>query len=398
MSLLIGNQSLPGDILYMPDAGTLVTKPDGTVWLRSGAIAASASYPAVAALSQAMVHGDTTTAYTTIVAVYDVADNGTGTVVCCAGAANVETSTNSGASWSNQGSFLANATGVCWTGTQFIVACNSATDLYTYTSPDGLTWTLGITQAVTGATAKTAKIRWDSTGLIALVMCLGTSVAVTTANGSVVTSSVTLPTSTGGYQALAVMPSLGVNRWLISLDYRQYFSLTADATTWSTAINNGAYGNCMVINGSTAVMLDNSYNLWTSTTGTGWTQQGTVPSALTNASVGLAKSQMFADGTRVFFGYAQTTTIRFAAYPFGFTSDYQITTIRQGIYGQGSSASNIGMVYPLAGNLLMIGPRSNLSSNWLTSSENIGLPNPVGVSPVTVSSTVAGSVAYMRVA
>lgn len=366
LNQFLGAGSQIGDAQFIPDTGVLVNKPSsGEVWLRSGTLALSSLYPAAIApiVEHIMCHGAAQIvmpAAPTQASPFSWAANGAGTIVLCFGnVTNVMVSTNHGASWSLIAHNLGvPATTVCWNGTQFIVAGNSATTITCAYSIAAAVFTLGGTAAVTTATANTAAIVWDSVGSLALITVSGTSAAqaATTPSGVTLTARTLSQNLTS--PAPMVLGALGVSRW--------YITSSTTAAVQSTAADGSAWANRTAPAASSSsigalnnLVMANSIIIYKSTSGTDGTW--------TSVSNPFNSTITFAfDGTRLILNTLISTSAQFS-----YTTDLVNFTARQCAFLPAG-----GYVIPSGANLAIVGSSGTVGSyaaNWATTSEYLGI-------------------------
>ncbi|MBR7792303.1 hypothetical protein KDM87_06795 [Undibacterium sp. FT147W] len=391
-----------GDAAYIPDSGTVITKPDQTKFLRSGTVALSTLYPQAAKIESLMVHGTgiSTLPATTSITAY--AYDGNNTVVLCYGdATNVMVSTNKGVSFSliphNLG--IA-ATSVIRTGTRFIVAGCDGTNVKCSYSTTGATFTAGGTRPFTGSAG--TRMSWD--GAIAVIAVsqsgVATSTIFTTTDGATLTAR-SIPAQIYSTSSSTVRiicnPSAGANRWLLvgvgnTVAAR---STAADASAWElvvlpvTTIVSTSAGLGLFV----CATATNFYASPTGATGS-WTatanQQVTNSSSVSGAFGVVGDMSIQFDGTRFLIGTASSSSSTFSQ-QFAYTTDFKNFTTRQTI------PQSIGTTYnpsyltavPISTNLLLLPASANSPSdsyiyaaNWFTSSEYVGSSVPFWMAQV----------------
>lgn len=218
-----------GGVKFQQDIGVTLIEPQAT-YLRTGTVTATATYPQAALNDYSKAFG--VTANSSFI-FSDFATDGNLTIVGVAGQGIA--STDGGLTW-NSITLPTGASGVCWTGSRFIAAGHGgSTSINLSYSTNGTSWTAGGTQTVSGAVfTGTVAIRHDGTnGVVACANGQSTWVFTTT-DGSSLT-----PVVMGGAIAasprIAVMPSLGANRWLITTSGNTsvYRSTAANGSAWS---------------------------------------------------------------------------------------------------------------------------------------------------------------------
>lgn len=396
-----GNVYQVGDPAFLLDAGTIVTKPDMSKFLRSGIVGLSTLYPQAAKIESLMAHGTgiSTLPVTTSITAY--AYDGNNTVVLCYGdATNVMVSTNKGVSFSliphNLG--IA-ATSVIRTGTRFIVAGCDGTNVKCSYSTTGATFTTGGTIPFTGSAG--TRMSWDGAIAVIAVSQSGvvTSTIFTTTDGATLTAR-TIPAqiySTSSTVRIICNPSAGANRWLLvgvgnTVAAR---STAADASTWEsvvlpvTTIMSTSVGLGLFV-------CATGTNFYTSPTGaTGsWStiinQQMTNSSSISGAFGVAGDMSIQFDGTRFLIG----TTLSFSStfsQQFAYTTDFKNFTTRQTIpqsIGTTNNPSYLTAV-PIGVNLLLLPASASSPSNsyiyaanWFTSSEYVGSSAPFWMAQV----------------
>ena len=149
-----------GGIIFDTDVGTTLTRPDGSIFLRSGTIASAASFPLAAKQQGLQVHGLAAT-NSQLLSVLGAATNGSGTWVLAMNSTNVLVSTNHGQTWSvvaaNNASDVVD---VVWTGSRFVAFGNSTSAITaSYSTTGSGSWTAGGSSAISGSTATANSVR-----------------------------------------------------------------------------------------------------------------------------------------------------------------------------------------------------------------------------------------------
>lgn len=165
-----------GSQVLMTDVGSTYTMPDGSIWLRSGTLATTATYPALSAIQEYQVLGRlSTTPPPAADAQIQIASNGTGTLVRGSHTAGqVSVSTNYGLTWTTITSGITTGCsieGVVWTGSRFVGFGQNAgnTNGSLHYSTNGLAWTAGPQGGFTGSpTVKSGTVWgcWTGTGCV----------------------------------------------------------------------------------------------------------------------------------------------------------------------------------------------------------------------------------------
>lgn len=404
-----------GDPTFYPESGTMITKPNKEVWLRSGTVAASSLYPAAASVEAVMCHGAASVTLPTAAAITGFAHNGAGTAVAAYGdATNVLVTTNYGASWANVAHSNANPVkDVCWNGTQFITAGNSTSALTCSYSVAAAVFTAGGSAAGTTLTANTVRITWN--GSIALLAAAaGTASAAATTTSGVTLTARTLSVAPSTSINVLCLTSLGANQWLIiSNDTNVNRSTAADCSTWdfvSLPTSAPANGAAAAGNGYFCFGVMSTGKIYRSSTGaTGSWVSATIPSAYAadstpNNNPGLLVNSPLGitfDGTR-FLIASQIGSGSAFSYLFGYTTDLVNVTTRQIVFPVVAAATPL----PLSvgtGLVLLPGVATSTvasySPNWFTTCDYVGsaarfsAPTPTaGI--YTISRPVIG---YVRV-
>lgn len=405
-----------GDLQFMPDSGTLITKPNGEVWLRGGSIASSAIYPAAATLEHMMVHGagGGAIALPASAAICGFATNGAGVAIACfSNATNVLYTNNFGQSWSliahNLGALP--STDVIWNGSRFIVVGNSTTSLAFAYSITGAVFTVGGTAGLTSATANTARIAWD--GTIAIAVVGATTQAASTPDGVTITARTI--SQAIAQPLIAVLPSLGVNRWYVTCSNNAATSSqssAADGSAWVNRACPNAAGVAAIAAGLGYIALGSGASIWRSTTGAdGSWILSTIPSANLTGSGGVGgisisfPLSLTFDGARFLIGSVGQTSV--SPNQFGYTADLVSFTTRQFAFAGASASGALGYaplsfgsnVALLPVNIVgyvgtQISTAATYSANWFFGSEYVGSVVPIYNQP----SAILGGVGYSRLA
>ena len=389
-----------GDAAYIPDSGTVITKPDQTKFLRSGTVALSSLYPLAAKIESLMAHGTgiSTLPATTSITAY--AYDGNNTVVLCYGdTTNVMVSTNKGVSFSLVPHNLGiAATSVIRTSTRFIVAGCDGTNVKCSYSTTGATFTAGGTMPFTGSAG--TKMAWD--GAIAVIAVsqngVATSTVFTTTDGVTLTAR-TIPAqvySTSSTVRIICNPSAGANRWLLVGvgNKGAARSTAADASTWESVV----LPVTTIVSTSVGLGLfvcATATNFYTSPTGATGSWTATANQQMTNSSsvsgaFGVAGDMSIQfDGTRFLIGTTSSYVTTFSQ-QFAYTTDFKNFTTRQTIpQSIGTNNSSYLTAVPISTNLLLLPAAASSPSNsyiyaanWFTSSEYIGSSAPFWMAQV----------------
>lgn len=413
-----------GALRFSQDVGALIspTDTDPATYMRTGTVATAATYPAGALVDYIKAYGSANVSLGQYIG--DVATDGNQTIVCTYGSANVLVSTNGGASWSTVASNLggsATATGVCWTGSRFIVVGNvGGSIMYFAYSATGSSFTAGATAALGGTISGPSAIRWDGTIALAVSFNGVAQQCATTTDGTSATLR-SLPGALSGQPRIAVMPSLGATRWLVgtAAGTGAYQSSAADGSgTWTSATAAAAMKS-IVVAGSKFV-IGNGTNLYHSSTGAAGSWTTVALPSISNfvGTLGVnANSNLHYDGTRLWIGANLGTSASVYANASVYTTDlttFATWTQIQATYpiaGQATYGANIAPV--TCGTRLLFLPADGLSSGngsghaatvsasysstWASGADYVGHSLPVTLnSDGTYSSTrFAG---YVRVA
>ncbi len=247
-----------GSMEVFPDCGPTVSLANREIWLRTGVVAASATYPQLAKLEHARAHLFNTTVGNSEYGAVRIVCSPSGTYVATFGSSAdvINTSTTGGATWTrptlpltshnlkfgsesvvyangmfvlvgqsyDPGSTVAQiftstngvnwtsryynnaisdgANGlaaVCWTGTFFLACCQTTSSTSTViTSTDGVTWTprsiAGINVAIGGTPASVS-----GTNGVGIVSSLGGNAAIVSNLGATTSMVATMPTAASKY-------------------------------------------------------------------------------------------------------------------------------------------------------------------------------------------------------
>lgn len=309
LSTFKGGGDQIGDMQFFPETGTLITKPNGSQWLRTGMPGIAPGTYTIAAAQESLKISGITATNSTSVSATQIADNGAGTYVMAYGdTTNVLVSTNSGATWTTAAHGVAQAvTGVCWNGTRFICVANTATSFFGGFSTNGTSWTAGTNSGGAGMAAGTARIIWNGTIAIAAAGGSAVTQAATTPDGSAFTArSVTTTMGT------AVAMELGASGTVIAYSTSSgNGNSTTNGTAWTTRAAPTGVGSPFSITYSAASGLylfsTTSSAYYTSPDLTTWTPR-TFPTTTTGLGSG---SKITGDNSRFYAGAPSATAPAF---------------------------------------------------------------------------------------
>jgi len=413
-----GGGFLIGDATYFPDSGTTINRADGSVFLRSGVVALTSTYPLTAGVETIMVHGaGTVTLPVSFAKITGCANNGSGTIVLCYNdSVNVLVSTNSGASWSTVAHNLSGLNGysVIWNGSRFILAAGSgSTTIRCSYSTTGTSFTAGGTVTLAENTANLARIAWDgTTAVIVSGYNSGFTQIATTSDGVTLTAQTVPLTTLTGLPIILNLPSLGASRWLITCTGSTVAlqSTNAVGTAW-TSVTMPAICTSFSV-GLGMFVATTTSQIYTSTTGATGSWTNITPSGLYASSSTSTASFAFLnevsihfDGTRFIIGTGTGQATTGSAFQFAYTTDFQKFTTRQ-IIPNTIPNTNVGLACIPAGTGMIFvqngtgtaGNRMIYANNWFTSSEYTGSSAPF-VQPLAALSNVPSrpNFGYVRV-
>lgn len=403
-----------GDIKEFPESGSLLMR-GAESWSRAGTIYPALSYPRVASSTAlaAMVNGIASTIPATTSYSRGIATNGTGTWVrtISSSSTQLEASTDGGATFTavthNVG---CKAVDVVWNASvsRFIAVGCTNNIVYLAYSTNGTSWTAGtsLTPGVT-PTADTIRALCDGTTVVvAWIPSSGQYGIATTVNGTSYTQRTIAASGTAQNFYLAVLPSLGGTRWIISgvaTNSDCYQSANADGSgTWSSVTMTGlsSIGNRNGFAGGNGIFIMTGVTAYaTSTNGTAWTVRN-YPSQKTvnrkdgfwsgGAGIGsysLPNWLMF-DGNRFVSGTANGADFSENAQGiFGYTIDGITWYLRQLTYTQDTGVTAGQLMVFSSGTHLLAAQAAVASSsttvvqyslNWATSCDYVGKARPVG--------------------
>ena len=395
-----------GALRFSQDVGTIISPigSDPATYLRTGTVATAATYPAGALVDYLKAYGSANVSLGQYIG--DVATDGNQTIVCTYNNANVLVSTNGGASWSTVASNLgasALASGVCWTGSRFILAGHSGgSGVYLSYSATGSSFTAGASISLGGTAAGPVSIRWDGT-VAMLAVRNGTAGCVATTADGTSTTPRSLPAAIGSDPRVAVVAANGATRWLISLagSDTSYRSAAADGSgTWTFQTGPNVGGAKSVVATSSKFIVGNGTNIYYSSTGaTGsWTTVALPSISTFVGSLNVnSNCNLHFDGTRLWIGASLGTSATVYANASVYTTDlttFATWTQVQATYpiaGQATYGANIA---PLTcGTRLLFLPADGLSSgngsghaatvsasysaNWAAGADYVGHSLPV---------------------
>lgn len=418
-----------GEFKFKQDVGITLVEPQAT-YLRTGTVATAATYPQGAANDYLKAYGVSVNSGLTF---SDFATDGNLTVVgVIGGTSNAYVSTDGGATWALTlitTSHGGGVSGICWTGSRFIAAGhNTSTQLALSYSTNGTSWTNGGT--ITTGSAEgvgTVAIRHDGTTGVIAYSNAQLGCIFTTTDGTSITaigSTVALTAS----PRIAVMPSLGANRWLIgtSASFTVFRSTAANGSSWSSEQTGPDFATSLCATSDKFVIGRNN-RLYYSTTGlTGsWT---TVDKNVKNHFLGSAdannmgylinaQNALFYDGTRLWVGSDIGTAATAYANSISYTTDlttFASWTQVQSVaifYGTATTSSAISplivgsslLMLKTMGMTLGIGVGSGsgglgcLATNWATGPGYVGHSAPLTMKRDSTYETNR-YVAYIRVA
>ena len=420
-----------GGLKFSQNLGTVITE-SGLSYLRTGTIATTATYPNAATSEYVRSYGVSSSLP---IVFSDIATDGVSTIVAVYNSTTVYVSSDSGANWTTATAtnpLSSPITGVCWNGSRFIAVGHSgATGISTSYSTNGTSWTSGTSATVSGA-AHQGAVSIRSDGTICVIACQnGQNTWVHTTTDGTVLTPVLMSAVAGSTPQIAVVPSLGANRWLIGLmgSTACYRSLAANGSSWS-GVQTGPTGNCKAIIGlSDRFLIGNGPNLYYSLTGEAgsWTTiTYQIPCSylgvLSNTNYGYqinSKNSLFYDGTRLWIGSDIGTSNTNYANSVVYTTD--LTTfatsswkeIQQSIVFSGQPTSSASICPLIIGNHLFCGTGYGLqtaaggglpsggaacySANWATGPAYVGHSAPITLNADGSYSTKR-YVAYVRVA
>ena len=409
-----GGGYLVGDAAYFPDSGTVLGRSDGSVFLRSGTVALTSTYPLTAGVESVMVHGaGTATLPVSIAKVTGWASNGTGTIVICYNdTTNVLVSTNSGTTWSTVAANIggaANITSVIWNGTRFIIAGGVSSNIRCSYSALGTSFTAGGTVTLAENVSSFARISWDgTTAVIVSGNTSGITQIATTPDGVTLTAQTVPSTTFTGLPIVLNLPSLGASRWLICCTGSTVAiqSTAANGSAWAS-VTMPAIGVSFAA-GLSMFVTATASQIFTSTSGatgswTTYTPSGIYASGANNTPSFAMYNEwsIHFDGTRYIIGTGTGT----GAYQFAYTQDFQKFVTRQ-IIPNSIVGANISLAcLPIGTGMIFVqngtGTASNkmiYANNWFTTSEYAGSASPF-MQPVTALSGVPSrpNFGYVRV-
>ena len=265
-----------GDQMSFIDVGTLLTKPNGEVWLRNGQWVSPTAYPAAiqAKVPYLQATGQASAALpgNLVNNIFDIATDGLGNFVIAYGnGTNIMVSTNYGLTWSlvahNAGG---NITSVCWDAKDSLFVCAGNTTVLFLTSTAtsagvASAWTARTGSAITAGTADTARVRASSSEVV--MVCGG----ATTGGGSRSTNGTTW-SATNLSIALSTtnnangLTSLGSGIWISILGTTTGNRSTDGGSTWSSVTLPLSAANSVFCNGI-LLISDSVGILYSSTTG-----------------------------------------------------------------------------------------------------------------------------------
>lgn len=393
-----------GGIIFDTDVGTTLTRPDGSVFLRTGTIATTASYPLAAKQQGLQVNGLPATNSQSFLC-SGAATNGSGTwVLATAFTSVVLVSTDHGHTWTSVAHNNANVcSDVVWTGSRFVVFGNNTaaiTASYSTTGTSG--WTAGGSSSISGSagTANTAKAAHDGTNGVVVVQCSATNGAIATFTDGTTLTARNAAVAPSQQPQIAVLPSLGATRWIITSGGASSYNLSsaADGSAY-TSQTSPATSTFGIAAGNGVIVWSAGHTYYTSTNATTWTTRTFSYSTSFAGAMAFSspynKNGVMFDGSNFLISSQSASSGLFA-----YSSD--------GVSWQNRATLAIGNANPLAlsgaGNLIIVpaggAVNSNIlySSSWLTSCDYVGKILPTTLQsnsgPVANSAFMLG---YVRV-
>lgn len=414
-----GGGYLVGDATYFPDSGTVLNRSDGSVFLRSGTVALTSTYPLTTGVESVMVHGaGIATLPVSFAKITGWATNGSGTIVICYNdTTNVIVSTNNGVSWSSVAHplFLGgqiSAYSVVWNGSRFIVSGGGATSVQCAYSTTGTSFTLGGSVTLAETTSAIARISWDgTTAVIVGGTTSGITKIATTTDGVTLTAQ-TVPSTAFTYGTVPIVlnvPSLGASRWIICFAGSTVAlqSTAANGSAWTSITLPAA---CVSFSSGLGMFaIASASTIYISTTGTTGSWTTYTPTGI--YVVGANNTASFAfynewslhfDGSRFIIGTGSGN----GAYQFAYTTDFQKFVTRQIIPNTINSSSSIATAcLPVGTGMIFVqngtGTASNkmiYASNWFSTSEYTGSASPIMQSVTSLGGTPSRpNFGYVRV-
>lgn len=393
-----------GGIIFDTDVGTTLTRPDGSVFLRTGTIATAASYPLAAKQQGLQINGLPATNSQSFLC-SGAATNGSGTwVLAMASSSSVLVSTDHGHTWT---SVAHNNTAACsdvvWTGSRFVVFGNTTSTIsasYSTTGTSG--WTAGGSSTIGGGTvtSNTAKAAHDGTNGVVVVQSTGTTGAIATFTDGTTLTARNAAAAPSQPPQIAVLPSLGATRWIITSGSNASYNLSSaadgSAYTSQTSPSSSTYG---IAAGNGVIVWSAGHTYFTSTNATTWTTRtfsySTSFAGAMAFTTPYSKNGVMFDGSN-FLISSQSAVSGLLAY----SSD--------GVSWQNRMTPTIGSANPLAlsgaGNLIIVPASGTTTSNilysssWLTSCDYVGKILPTTLQsnsgPVANSAFMLG---YVRI-
>ena len=415
------------------DRGTTVapTVDDISTYLRSGTTATVATYPS--AVGKGIDCYGTATGGVSTSYAGDIAHDGASTLVATTAVSNsVSVSTDGGATWAATAVGLTgcNIVAVVRVGSRFIVAGHSTNTLKLSYSTNGTSWTAGATQSLTGNPQDVIGIATDGTTALIVPLDGSTNVYTTTDGTSLTSRTIPAALTVGNVGArVACMPSLGVNRWIISSTggTTAYRSTASDASAWSAAQTLPVTPNSSLIATSSHFIIVKSGLLYYSATGltSSWTTVTLPTTSFTSyggrvdTSVG-GKCQAHFDGTRLWvgatLGTATTSLASYAIYTTDLTTYATWTPIQcyqtfSGLVTKGAGIAPVvcgtNLVYMKIeggnggsnyGNASTSTPTYIQQGTWSTAPARVGLTMPITLDAATSNYWTDKIVGYVRVA
>lgn len=255
-----------GDSAFFDERGESFTRGP-QVWLRSGTIDSTATYPKAGSVDALRVSGQITFLPTSVTVTGVATDGGNIWIAAYGDATNVLRSTDNGATWAT---IAHNAGGIVTDvvfGNNIFVAMGNTASAFIVSSSNaaGSTWFVRTGSAITTGTINTARVIWTGSQFVAI--CCGATVgaASTSTNGSTWTAQTTSQALVGGCSiafngSLYYASSTSGTTAISSTNAISWTNRTSPAASLGRVVSNGSIFLIGSVTGSVYYTTTNAIN------------------------------------------------------------------------------------------------------------------------------------------